>query len=66
MLAKHRLEDSLDAIRVFQLTCKVAIDTQPVHFVCFFVVLLTYYRNVIFCLAGDNTSITTCTAVGIY
>ena len=45
MLAKHRLKHH---IRVVGISCKIAVDTQPVHFMCFLHLFFTYHGHIVF------------------
>ena len=66
MLAKHGLENSLNAIRIVGVTAEVTVDTQPCHIVKTQYLTFTYNRYIVFCCTGYHTGAATKTTVQIY
>ena len=63
MLAKHRLENhSFQIIRIFFISNKIAVDTQPVHIMVTQHFAFTNNRHIVFCMTGHNTGAATKTA----
>jgi len=66
MLAKHRLEDdSLQIIRIFRITDKIPVDTQPVHIMIPENLSFTNYRNIVFSMTGYHTGATSVATIHV-
>src|SRR5215204_6068711 len=65
MLAQHRLENSLNAFRIFIVAAEVPVDTQPVHIMEAGNLVLAYYRDIVFYMTCHYARLTPNTGIQI-